>query len=413
MTAVIHTKTQPFRLKDLAGSGGLIVDGDWIESKDQDPNGDVRLIQLADIDSGRFTDRSARFLTSATAERLKCTYLAEGDILVARLLDPLAHACIFPGDSRPCITAVDVCIVRPDPAFVYGPWLKWAISSPFFQAQVQKYASGTTRKRISRKNLESIELFVPPIPVQKEIAATLDKLLLLQQLRERSIVLTHHLVSSTFASIFGDEAHYRTRWQTARLGDCWSLIRNGISPSSNGTIPFCVLTLSAITGGEYNDFAFKEGLFENIIPEEKLVNDQDFLICRGNGNPDLVGRGKFPAISDSNKAFPDTIIAVRPKAELLHPLFLETLWNKGFIRKQIESGARTTSGIYKINQQLLQSIEIIVPPMEEQIRFSEIALHIRKLAHSKKAFLASLDELFASSMHHSYKDTILGDLSHV
>ncbi len=28
-------------LQELAGSGGLMDDGDWIESKDQDPNGDV------------------------------------------------------------------------------------------------------------------------------------------------------------------------------------------------------------------------------------------------------------------------------------------------------------------------------------------------------------------------------------
>jgi type I restriction enzyme S subunit len=32
----------------LAGLGGVVTDGDWIESKDQDPNGDVRLIQLVD-----------------------------------------------------------------------------------------------------------------------------------------------------------------------------------------------------------------------------------------------------------------------------------------------------------------------------------------------------------------------------
>jgi hypothetical protein len=50
-------------LSDCVGSDGIFTDGDWVESKDQDPNGEVRLIQLADIGVGSFLDKSARFLT--------------------------------------------------------------------------------------------------------------------------------------------------------------------------------------------------------------------------------------------------------------------------------------------------------------------------------------------------------------
>jgi type I restriction enzyme, S subunit len=35
----------------------LFTDGDWIESKDQDINGEIRLIQLADIGDGNFLNR--------------------------------------------------------------------------------------------------------------------------------------------------------------------------------------------------------------------------------------------------------------------------------------------------------------------------------------------------------------------
>lgn len=79
---------------ELIGSAGVFVDGDWIETKDQDPNGEVRLIQLADIGDGTFLNRSHRFLTSATANRLGCTFLREGDLLVARMFDPLGRATI-------------------------------------------------------------------------------------------------------------------------------------------------------------------------------------------------------------------------------------------------------------------------------------------------------------------------------
>ena len=40
------------KLPDLITNDGVFNDGDWIESKDQDPDGDVRLIQLADVGDG-------------------------------------------------------------------------------------------------------------------------------------------------------------------------------------------------------------------------------------------------------------------------------------------------------------------------------------------------------------------------
>ena len=83
-------------IDDLVGSQGLFRDGDWVESKDQDPNGDVRLIQLADIGDGEFRNKSARFLTVAKAAELGCSYLREGDLLIARMPDPLGRACLFP-----------------------------------------------------------------------------------------------------------------------------------------------------------------------------------------------------------------------------------------------------------------------------------------------------------------------------
>ncbi len=64
---------------DLIGSHGLFSDGDWVESKDQDPNGDVRLIQLADIGVGKFIDKSRRFMTSNKVKDLRCSYFADSN----------------------------------------------------------------------------------------------------------------------------------------------------------------------------------------------------------------------------------------------------------------------------------------------------------------------------------------------
>ena len=162
-------------IADVVATDGVFIDGDWIETKDQDPDGDIRLIQLADIGDGVFQDRSHRFLTSATARRLACTFLEPGDVLVARMPEPLGRAAIFPGDSRPCITAVDVCIIRTGGVGANHRWLMSAINSPEFRRRIASLQKGTTRKRISRSNLAGIELPIPPVQEQNRLVSEIDK----------------------------------------------------------------------------------------------------------------------------------------------------------------------------------------------------------------------------------------------
>jgi len=102
-------------LPNTIGINGIFVDGDWVESKDQNPNGEVRLIQLADIGDGYFRNRSDRFLTFQKAIELKCTFLMERDLLIARMPDPLGRACLFPlKEYKKYVTVVDFAIVRND-----------------------------------------------------------------------------------------------------------------------------------------------------------------------------------------------------------------------------------------------------------------------------------------------------------
>jgi type I restriction enzyme S subunit len=159
------------RLGELA-SNGLFIDGDWVESKDQDPNGDVRLIQLADIGDGDFLDKSSRYLTSDKVEELNGTYINTDDILVARMPDPIGRATLFPASSQSNITVVDVCIIRPNPD-VDNLWLMYKINSDSFRHQITRRSTGTTRTRISRSNLAKIELSVPSSNEQSTIATCL------------------------------------------------------------------------------------------------------------------------------------------------------------------------------------------------------------------------------------------------
>ena len=166
-------------LENSSRGTGIFCDGDWVESKDQDPSGGIRLTQLADVGDGFYRDRSKRFMNHETAERLRCTFLLLGDVLIARMPNPLGRACIFPGDAKPCVTAVDVCILRPNIDFFAPKFLVFCINSTSFRSRVYSKATGTTRQRISRGNLGKLPIPVPPLPEQRRIVAKVDGLLAL------------------------------------------------------------------------------------------------------------------------------------------------------------------------------------------------------------------------------------------
>ena len=161
-------------ISDLIAQGGIFTDGDWVESKDQDPNGGVRLVQLADVGDGVYLNKSSRYLSTQKSHDLHCTYLTPGDVLVARMPEPLGRACVFPGDPKKAVTAVDVCIVRTGSGGSDHRWLTWFINSPKFRNNVAFLQSGSTRKRISRKNLATIPIPLPPLSEQHRIVAEIE-----------------------------------------------------------------------------------------------------------------------------------------------------------------------------------------------------------------------------------------------
>jgi type I restriction enzyme S subunit len=164
-------------IPELIPEGGIFTDGDWVESKDQDPNGDVRLIQLADIGDSKFIDKSNRFLTSSTAKGLNCTFLEKGDVLIARMSDPLGRACLFPFDKpKAFVTVVDVCAIRLCSDTVDRRFLMYLINSPETRNNIEEYKTGSTRKRISRGNLSKIGLPIPPLNEQKRIVGKIEEL---------------------------------------------------------------------------------------------------------------------------------------------------------------------------------------------------------------------------------------------
>lgn len=160
------------KYKSLASLCAVFADGDWIESKDQSNDG-IRLIQTGNIGVGKYLDKTdkQRFISTDTFDRLKCLEIFENDVIVSRLPEPAGRACILPYSNKRRITAVDCTIIR----FAdYNPILFVAYSqTKQYQDKVDMAMAGSTRQRISRKELGEIPIPVfPTIEEQNALAST-------------------------------------------------------------------------------------------------------------------------------------------------------------------------------------------------------------------------------------------------
>ena len=151
------------------------IDGNWIEAKDQSDTG-IRLIQTGNVGVGTFKDKDdkARYISEETFNRLNCTEVVEGDILISRLPDPVGRACIIPAGLGKSITAVDCTIIRLNDKVLPKFFVAFT-NTPDYAMQIKKVLSGTTRLRVSRANLGKIQVPLPSIDKQQQFVTIADQ----------------------------------------------------------------------------------------------------------------------------------------------------------------------------------------------------------------------------------------------
>ncbi|MGV9232544.1 restriction endonuclease subunit S [Streptomyces nigra] len=400
-------------LQTVLATSAVFTDGDWVESKDQDADGDVRLIQLADVGVGEFLDKSSRFLTSTKAGELRCTFLEVGDVLVARMPDPIGRACIFPGDSRKSVTVVDVCIIRPDVQVVDPRWLMHCLNSPVVHARITQRATGTTRSRISRGNLGKVQVPFPAIAQQRRIAQVLDQVNALRAKRRRAIALLDDLAQSIFFDMFGDVAANSHGWDDSRtLGEV-AFISSGITKGRRipdrplRSIPY--MAVVNVQEMRLNFSVIKEiEATEEEIERYRLM-ENDLLLTEG-GDPDKLGRGTLWRNEIPECIHQNHIFRVRLReGSGIDPVFLNWLVASSRGRRYFLRSAKQTTGIASINATQLKNFPLLVPPIKLQQEFSTRVNQIERYRSSHRQHLAELDALFSSVQHRAFRGELWPD----
>ncbi|MFD7577276.1 restriction endonuclease subunit S [Kitasatospora sp. NPDC059817] len=333
-------------------------------------------------------------------------YLQAGDLLVssANSWNLVGKCCWVPEAASGSTFGGFISVLRPDRERVDPRYLYRWFASDRIQATVRSFGRQTTNiSNLDFARCLSLPIALPSLKEQQRIAQVLDHAAAVRAKRREAIALLDDLTQSVFIDMFGDPSRNPYGWPARKMQDLLDgSLRNGLSPATGGTVQAKVLTLSAITGKRFDATAFKVSGFKSTPPREQSVCSADFLICRGNGNSGLVGRGHFPPFDMPDVTYPDTIISLRPSS-LLRPGYLQCVWNSGLVRRQIDSSARTTNGTFKINQKGIESVSIPVPPLDLQELFESRIAPITDLQKTQASHLAELDSLFASLQHRAFR----------
>ena len=455
-------------INELIDNNGVFIDGDWVESKDQDPSGGVRLVQLADIGDGVYRDKSNRFLTLDKAVQLHCTFLKNDDVLIARMPNPLGRACLFPGDPKPCVTVVDVCIVRLNPNFANNRWFMHAINSPAFRSDISSLQSGSTRKRISRGNLAKLKLPLPPLPEQRAIVSKIEQLFsdldngienfkkaqeqlkiyrqaVLKNACEGKLVPTEAELARSEGRDYEPADVLLTRileerrekwngkgkykkpeaadtselaelpegWRWARFEQIVSLSQNGFGKrSSKEGNPTIVLRLADITNGEISlDNVRRIGATIGEIEKYKLF-DNDIICIRVNGSRNLVGRMiKCKPIHDTI-TFCDHFI----RFQLVVPTmasFFSMYFDTDKVRKYVDVNKVSSAGQNTVSQVTIMAIPVPLPPFAEQHRIiTEVERRLSicdKMEETIAESLQKAESLRQSILKKAFEGKLLSD----
>ncbi|NSK77688.1 restriction endonuclease subunit S [Blautia massiliensis (ex Durand et al. 2017)] len=253
--------------------------------------------------------------------------------------------------------------------------------------------SGSAQPQITRQGMEKIYIMLCSQEEQKDIVNKLKKTEKIIKLTKQKLQSLDNLIKARFVELFVGK-----KYEIVKAGSIIKEMRNGVSPSTSGGHFEKVLTLSAITQGKFDDKAWKEGFFTDCPSAEKRITEDDFYICRGNGNKSLVGMGVYALENRPDLVFPDTVIAAHIDTERMVLPYLWIMWQQPEVRKQLESGARTTNGTYKINQKVISEIKIICPPINEQEVFADFVKQANKSKVKVQKALDETQKLFDSLM---------------
>jgi type I restriction enzyme S subunit len=134
----------------------------------------VRIIQLQNIGDGVFHDEYAIYTSEEKANELISCNIYPGEIIISKMGDPVARACLVPGGNTRYLMASDGIRLAVDNRRFNTRYVHDYINYTDFRNKAFEASTGSTRMRIGLSELKRLTIMAPSLPEQAAIAAALS-----------------------------------------------------------------------------------------------------------------------------------------------------------------------------------------------------------------------------------------------
>ena len=261
---------------------------------------------------------------------------------------------------------------------------------------------GTTVQGVTLPFLKSLDLPLPPLDKQKQIAEILDQADELRRLRQCTIDRLNTLGQAIFYEMFGDPTTNSKGWKTGTIRDLIREAKYGTSKKANTDgcgIP--VLRMSNVTyQGELDLSDLKHVELSETELQKYTAQEDDILFNRTNSK-ELVGK---TAVFNLPNLMVLAGYLVRARVnEQADPYYISAYMNSLHGKTTLQNMCKNIVGMANINAQEFQNIAIAIPPIEKQKSFRK---KIEKIAKQKESLLNELTmykNLFSSLQQRAFR----------
>ena len=261
---------------------------------------------------------------------------------------------------------------------------------------------GATFLQVSKADIASLQIPLPPLAEQKRIAAILDAADALRAKRREALAQLDTLLQSTFLDMFGDPVTNPMGWDTSALGEVGEVI-TGNTPSRKHP-EYYGEDIEWIKSDNINDpsFVLTEAEERLSVAGKAVARTSprgSILVTCIAGSPSCIGNA---AIADREVAFNQQINAFVPGESIALWFAFGMFW----VGKRLVQSASTSSMKGMVSKSAFSAISIPIPPTSLQSRFDAIGESVEHQKASQRAHLAELDTLFTSLQSRAFR----GDL---
>lgn len=191
-------------------SGGPF--GSNLKSSDYTESG-IRIIQLQNIGDSCFLDNYKIFTSKQKADELLSCNIYPGEIILAKMGDPVARSCIVPTTEERYLMCSDGIRLVVDKNNYSSTFTFYLINSKYFRKKAEEKSTGSTRKRIGLDELKSIPILIPILQEQQKIARCLSSLDDLIEVHEQKLDALQRHKKGMMQRLFPAEGETTPRWR--------------------------------------------------------------------------------------------------------------------------------------------------------------------------------------------------------